>query len=361
MAVRRRRGKAWMYDFTIKGIRYRESIPEARTKKEAIEIETRRKEEAYSGKLGTSSAASGFVEYAEKVFLEWSKENKRSWTDDVYHIKMFRAYFGNKSFDEITPMLVEKFKRDRRNTPTKFGKPRALASVNREVELLSRIFNHAIGHRIVSANPCQGIRPYREDNQRTRYLSEDEEVSLLAALTGRRSHLSPIVVLAIHTGMRRGELLSREWAHVDFNLGIIRVTNTKNRRDRSIPMNDIVREELLGLAAAHGRLGPVFPSMKRRSALVEIKRGFAAARKEAGLHDLHFHDLRHTFGTRLAERGASAFDIAELMGHSDLRMTKRYTHATDRSLRRAVDSLVKKSGTNLSPEGVWPLAVNKGK
>jgi integrase len=362
MSVRRRRGKKWMYDFTIKGVRYRGIIEDARTQADAKAGEARERENIASGKPARAVGSGAFINYAEDVFLGWSKENKRSWTDDIYHVRTFKAYFGDKSFNDITPMLIEKFKRDRRNTPTKAGNPRALASVNREIQLLSKIFNQAITDGAAAVNPCASVKKYREDNARTRYVTEEEESRLVAALTGQRSHLRPIVLLAIHTGMRRGELLSRHWSHVDFNLGVIRVTNTKSGADRTVPMNQMVRTELVNLAEANGRVGPVFPSMKRKAALVEIKKAFAAARAEAGLSDVHFHDLRHTFGTRLAEKGASAFDIAELMGHSDLRMTKRYTHATSQSLRRAVDSLAENiPGTNLSPTYPEALAVNGGK
>jgi integrase len=98
-------------------------------------------------------------------------------------------------------------------------------------------------------------------------------------------------------------------------------------------------DDILALKSQSDARGPVFLSPRTGVGLVEIKKGFRAALKDAQIEDFHFHDLRHTFGTRVAERGAGAFEIAELLGHLDLRMTKRYTHATSRSLRRAVQSL----------------------
>ena len=85
-----------------------------------------------------------FVDYAEGPFLLWSQDNKRSWKDDRSRIKAFREYFGDKKFSEITPMVVEKYKRDRKNTLTRFGTIRSAATVNRELELMSVIFNRAI-------------------------------------------------------------------------------------------------------------------------------------------------------------------------------------------------------------------------
>jgi len=340
VSVRQRgKKKVWYYDFMIDGIRYKGRIRKARSKKSALDAEADIRQKIARGEPSETIGSAAFIGYAEDVFLPWSMDNKKTWQDDKYHIRTFRQYFGEKTFNEITPAQIEKFKRDRFKCPTKFGRPRTPASVNREVELLSKIFNLAIRDGVTAQNPCKGVRTYREDNERTRYLTEEEEARLLASFNGPREHLRPVVILAIYTGMRRGEILSREWRHIDFGLGVIRVTRTKTGRDRSIPMNEVVRAELLKLHAATGGVGPVFPSMKTGEALVEIKKGFAAARAAAGTPDLHFHDLRHTFGTRLAANGASPFTIAELLGHSDLRMTRRYTHATSQSLRAAVNSL----------------------
>ena len=143
----------------------------------------------------------------------------------------------------------------------------------------------------------------------------------MAQLTGRRKHLYPLVALALGTGMRRGELLNLSWPHVDFLRGVIHVVNTKTARDRIIPMSQRVREVLIEQRKTQkGDL--VFASRriaKRRAGegLVDVKKAFVAACEDAGIEDFHFHDLRHTFGTRLAEADCSEATIADLMGHSD--------------------------------------------
>ncbi|HEY6332736.1 MAG TPA: site-specific integrase [Blastocatellia bacterium] len=338
MAVRKR-GSVWWYDFMIQGIRYRARVPAAQSRHEALDAESVARREVFEGTYGKPKGSDVFIDYVDKVFLPWSKQNKRSWSDDVYHAETFRKFFGQKRFSDITPFLIEKFKSERRSTRTKLNQPRSPASVNREVELLSRVFSLAIRDGVAASNPCSQVQKYREDNQRTRYLGPEEEEALLAQLVGPRAHLRPVVILAIHTGMRRGEILSRAWAHVDFGRNVIHVTNTKSGRNRVVPMNEVVRSELLQLKGAGNPCGPIFVSMKTGAALVEIKKGFRAACDSALIEDMHFHDLRHTFGTRLGANGKDPFTIAELMGHADLRMTRRYTHATSRNLRDAVDSL----------------------
>jgi integrase len=135
--------------------------------------------------------------------------------------------------DEISPILMEKYKRDRRVSKTVRGAERAPSTVNRELELLSKIFSLAIDQGLAIHNPCQKVKRFREDNERNRYLSDQEEPRLLSVLTGARASLRPLVVLAIHTGMRRGELLSLRWANVDFERGLVHVMNSHREQTKS--------------------------------------------------------------------------------------------------------------------------------
>jgi hypothetical protein len=117
---KRGKGTHWHYYFRVRGVRYRGALPEARTKKQA--------------------------------------ENKRSWKGDQCYSEVLKDYFKGKSLCEITPLLVEKFKHERIKTPTKYGRARAEASVNREFEMLSRVFNLAIDFKNAEMNPCSRVR-----------------------------------------------------------------------------------------------------------------------------------------------------------------------------------------------------------
>ncbi|HSL54169.1 MAG TPA: site-specific integrase, partial [Pyrinomonadaceae bacterium] len=194
-----------------------------------------------------------------------------------------------------------------------------------------------------------------------RYLSADEETRLMSQLTGRRKHLYPLVALALGTGMRRGELLNLSWPHVDFLRGVIHVVNTKTARDRIIPMSQRVREVLIEQRKTQkGDL--VFASRriaKRRAGegLVDVKKAFVAACIDAGIEDFHFHDLRHTFATRLGDAGCNATTIARLLGHSNIQMSMWYTHASDDSLRSAVEHAATKMPQTLK-QPLTRVAVN---
>jgi integrase len=139
--------------------------------------------------------------------------------------------------------------------------------------------------------------------------------------------------------MRRGEIFNLKWFDVDFGRDLIRVQESKSNKPRMVPMNETVRTLISGLA----KTAPyVFPSPKTGGRLNNIKRSFCKAVNDAGIENFRFHDLRHTFSSRAADNGADAFTLMKILGHSDIRMTARYTHATDAAIRRAVDGLDKK-------------------
>lgn len=143
-------------------------------------------------------------------------------------------------------------------------------------------------------------------------------------------------------GMRFGEIASLRWQEVDFSRRTIHVIQTKTAKNRVIPMNhkvpDLLQEQRRRLALKKHKSDLVFPSWKSGGRLTKLN-SFKETCAEQGIENFHFHDLRHTFASRLAEANVNAFTIAELLGHKSLDMTKRYTHATDKRKREAVDTI----------------------
>lgn len=340
MAVRKR-GDVWHLDVKIDGIRYRHACPAATNKKQALQAEAKLRQEIFEGKYNPRKEVVRFADFMDQTYLPWSKANKKSWQGEVWRIRMLKRYFGKKYLHNITPAEVEQFKTARRNGITCRGQQRSKASVQRELELLSGIFTMALHHDLVEANPLRKVRKFKLDNQRVRYLTAEEELRLMQALDGRPGYLRPIVIVALNTGMRRGEILSLEWKQVDFAQNNLIVTKTKTDRLRYLPMNDRVREALLALRAASAPDNPyVFASPKKPgTALGEIKKGFKRLLREAQIEDFHFHDFRHTAATRLAETGADAYLIAEILGHANVQMSFRYTHMTNQRKRQALATL----------------------
>lgn len=237
---------------------------------------------------------------------------------------------------EIDHQMIEEFKIERMKSITRYGRTRKPASVNRELAILSGIFRMAVDYHEIKYNPCRKMESLPENNQRTRHLSFEEEDRLFAKLTGEREYLRPLVTVAIYAGPRRGELLNLRWLNVDFGLNLINFTETKTNRDRSVPMEPIVREALLELSEQAGNAEFVFTNPDTGTRFTDIKKSFSAACREAGITNFTFHDLRHTFGTRLADAGVDVVKIKELMGHASIVTTMRYIHATDQGKRAAI-------------------------
>ena len=152
-------------------------------------------------------------------------------------------------------------------------------------------------------------------------------------MTDEREYLQPLVTVAIYAGPRRGELLKLRWANVDFDLNTITFKETKTNKDRSVPMEPIVRTALLELREKAGDAEYVFVNPDTGTRYTDVKKSFSAACRTAGITDFRFHDLRHTFGTRLADAGVDVVKIKELMGHASIVTTMRYIHATDQGKR----------------------------
>jgi integrase len=339
MTVRNRgagKQKRWYYDFMIRGKRYKGAIPEARTKDEATQAENKIKKDVYDGKYGVFSGDKDFTEFTKKEYLSWSRRNSKWAQNDIPTVDMICEFFDKKTFREITPMVIKQFKEFRQDSKTKKDMDRAPATVNREMAILSKILSLAVENGIIEHNPCSGVTNLylRLNNERIRYLTEEEEKRLMKALD-ENSLVKNIVITAIHTGLRRGEIFSLKWEDVDLNHKLIKALD-KNGEYKYIPIG----KTILALFESLPRTSEwIFPSPRTGGRLTDIKKGFRKACDDAGIKNFRFHDLRHTTATRLGEKDFGLPIIGSVLGHRDPRSTKRYTHITDRAKRRAIDSL----------------------
>jgi|SRR5262245_11526177 len=272
-----------------------------------------------------------FRRFVETTYLPWSKLNKRSYSTDKSGCKVLLEVFGDKPIKEIDPFSIEKFKQSQAVLENKWGRVFAPASVNRLLMLLSRIFSLGMEQFILQMNPCLTVKSLRTDNKRKRYMTFDEQDRLLAVCVGRRAHLRDIILVAVNTGLRLSELLRLHAWQIDLDRNQLWATNTKNAKDRAIPLNDEVIEVLTRLKEANPET-PLFP-------YTSVKKAWLNACEKAGIENLRFHDLRRTFATRLAEGGADVFTIKALLGHATINMAAEYTQATDQGKREAVANI----------------------
>jgi integrase len=200
----------------------------------------------------------------------------------------------------------------------------------------------AVRQKYLRENPCIQVARLKTPEGACRYLLPDEETALMAELERERPFLKPLVRLAIWTGLRQCELLALTKTSVDFSRNRLYVSNPKwlndPRRTRGVPMSTEAREILLQLInEAKGEF--LFTSDRTGEPLTRggMDSAFRRACARAGVPDLKFHSLRHTFGTRLGDKNVTLEKIAHLMGHSDITMTRRYVHPTDDALQNAVE------------------------
>lgn len=284
-------------------------------------------------------------------------DDYRKWLSDAGralekgHGSWKRLYdtFGDKSAETLLPQEIETFK---------LGLCQTLrpASVNRLLQLLRAAYNRAIRNEKIEHYPFRAVTLLKENNTRIRYLTDEEEQRLLVALP---EYLRPLIVTAIHTGMRRGELLALGWPDVDFVSKTITVRRSKSGYGRFIPMNDVVFKTLGRLclersqeSSGNGNTpkaadGLVFTA-REGGYLQNLNRYWYKALRKAGLKDFHFHDLRHTFASRLVMRAVDLYTVQTLLGHRTAAMVQRYAHLSPEHLRKAVERLTPPQGSAVS-------------
>ena len=211
-----KRGTHWHYRFRLRGVRYRGALPEARTKFQAEQAEIRLKQNVFEGKFGRlETGTMKGSDFIDEIYMPWAESNKKSWKNDKYSKEVLKKFFGNKQLREIQPLEIEKFKTKRLATKTKHDTERAPASVNREFEMLSRIFTLAISLGKADFNPCSHVEKFQLDNERYRYLEPEEESTLMSKLIDTRRHLVDMVILALGLGLRKREQLNLRRDQVD--------------------------------------------------------------------------------------------------------------------------------------------------
>ena len=339
----------WVVEFSLRGHYVKKAIPEARTRKQAEQVETQIKQAIFDSKYNRASAITRFTDFVNGVFLPWARENKRSWEDDEQRVEKVKEFFGQRAIRDITPMLIEKFKSELRKSDSRYKRPFSPATVNRYPQVLSRVLSMAYENGILDGNPMSRVKRLREPEPRERYLNQyadGEEKRLMKSLAVYGEHVVALAELDLEVGMRLGELLNARWADVDEVNKCISITQTKNDKPRLVPLTGRGREILKRLRQDAPDEELIFDQRRTGRKRRQLMVCFKQAVKAAGLKDFHFHDLRHTFATRLRAANVHEYDIADLLGHSttpndtrNTKVTRGYAHSVPKRLRDAVDSL----------------------
>jgi integrase len=263
---------------------------------------------------------------------------KRSGRSQRAQLLFWQRELGALTLADLTPAMIADGRDRLARGETPSGKPATPATQVRYLAALSHAFTVAVREwGWLDDNPVRKVRRPTEPGGRVRFLSEEERTALLGACKKSRNPLlHPLVVLALATGARLGELLSLRWSDVDLARGVARLARTKNGEPRTLSLTGHALALLAARAAEHGGdTSFVFPSGHGRTPAT-LRKPWEAALVEAKIENFRFHDLRHTAASYLAMTGATPTDIAAVLGHKTLAMVKRYTHLSDRHVRDVV-------------------------
>ena len=300
-------------------------------------------------------------DYTDTAVADFGPKEKAT---RVRQLAWWSKQFSGLSLAEITPDRISRA-RDKLSADTfTRGKPqkdkrtgeliapkrykRTGATANRYIATLSHLFSFAVKERrLLERNPVSDISRKKEPRGRTRFLSDEERTALLdACAKSEWPALHTLVLLAITTGARKGELIGLNWGDVDLKKGRALVRETKNDEQRTLPLAgkalDALRELKLQNSA---RSEWVFAHPSGLPGPYEyFDAHWYAGLEAAGISDFHFHDLRHTTASMLAAQGASLLEIADVLGHKTLAMVKRYSHLVVDHKAKVIEKMITAKG-----------------
>ncbi|NUO09815.1 MAG: site-specific integrase [Candidatus Brocadia sp.] len=345
-----KRGLVWWMRFTYNGQQVRKST-ETTDKKLAEKIYCKVKHDIVAGKWFDAHEGSQrtFLELAEKYEYQVFRELK-SWRYSISYLNQLKDFFGKYKLSEITPALIDDFKQMRKKQGVK------PATINRQFKILRRMLNLARKRwQWIKETPTIEMEQ-NADTKRVRHLSFDEFNKLLNCCEG---WLRDIVIVAAWTGLRRGNILNSKWNQVDLRAKVITLNGkeTKNSEDLRIPMANPAYDVFYAAMEKNDSKNPYvfYDNNGMPFKAGRIRLNFKKALKCAEIEDFRFHDLRHCFASWHRQSGVDLDTLAELMGHKDTRMTRRYAHITPVHLRKAVELLEKsysEYSTNLAQSNV---------
>lgn len=301
--------------------------------------------------------------FLKKEYEPWAKLNLKSSEQTCRRIRSSFSRLLDKPIGGFAPFLVDKWRLERQK------EKKSVATINRDIATLKAALTKAVEWGFIPTNPLRTVRLAREDHlRRVRYLSPAEEEALLSALDGREEllrvkrkkynkwrqergyrlypsldglpfadYLKPMVILSMHTGLRRGELFNLKWSDIDFARRNLTIDGfkAKSGRTRHIPLNEDAMDTLRKWRDQTGAEGLVFSSKKGKR-FDNIQKAWTAVLEKAKITDFRWHDLRHDFASRLVMNGVDLNTVRELLGHSDIKMTLRYAHLAPEHKAKAV-------------------------
>ncbi len=265
--------------------------------------------------------------------------------DRARHLAWWEQRAGSLTLADISARFINEQLQALAVEPTRKGTPRAAQTVQHYRIAITHLLNIAASQwELIAESPAPKIKKIKVQNERTRYLTDDELPRLLESVKGH-ADLALFVYLALSTGARAGELLGLEWNQIDMQRRVItlRAGETKNKDARILPL---VEPALSMLRQRVRRLDTplVFPGHRNPAQPANLRKPWVAALQAANIEGFRIHDLRHTAASWLVQQGVSLIAVAALLGHRTMQMTKRYSHLAPEHLQEVAAKLSGKLG-----------------
>lgn len=346
MSVYQKKNGKWYCRGQVNDQRYHKLCDGAKTEKEAIALEDGIRYQLRQVQLGLVKKEEEkktvyTVEFMCKKYLEYSKANKATYDKDITHTDFFKLYFGEKTdILSIKPLDVENMRLELKTHNGRKERKLSDATVNRYFSSLQRAYNVLIENEYIDYNPCNKVKKYVEDNIRNVVLPIDKQAKFLKLLPSDIHRI--IVLVALHTGLRKNNVLrlQKSQVHINGKKKFIKIEKTlnKGKKELIIPLNSLIYK--LIVPYYNNTNDYLFLNKQTGEPYTRMDKAIRTAGKGVGIEDLHFHDLRRSFGTRLIEQGASLRVIQDLLGHSSISTTQRYLSITASEKEAALELLV---------------------
>jgi integrase len=302
-------------------------------KSDAISLYMNRKGQVTKGEKIPRQKGHGLKvgDLCDAVLLWYKEQGRKSYRSFAQRIAVIDRELGGRVAEVLTVEAIDEWL-----TGHSEWSP---ATKNRYKSVLSRAYQLALQRGKVPSNPARLVDPRPEKTKRVRWLKPEEEKRLRTAILKLSPKQLPAFDVALHTGMRQGEQFTMKWHSVDFERRTIYLAETKNGKHREIPMNKTCFAALQELHQNHTKDGGVFPSSRYTSSIRDPKKWWLAALEVAKVKEFRWHDLRHTFISRLVMKGVDLRTVQELSGHQDLNMLSRYAHLAPAHNLNAIEKL----------------------
>ncbi|PCI38780.1 MAG: recombinase [Thiotrichales bacterium] len=307
-----------------------------------------------------------FKQFINKEYACWNEQHNKSAKEIIRSLRSnFFKVCGNHALNQVKNIHIEKW----RTNKLKDG--RKPSTVNRAIGYLKTALSKAVEWEFLPTHPLTKIKALKENNECVRYLNKEESKRIREAIdqreqklkTARKSfnlwrkkrgygllpeisdtafadYLKPMLLLAMNTGMRRGEIFNLTWNKINFDRKFLTIPNPKNNKARHIPLNHTTMSVLQTWQKQSKKSGLVFTN-KDGDRFNNITKSWKSLLNLAQITNFRFHDLRHDFASKLVMAGVDLNTVRELLGHSDIKMTLRYAHLAPEHKANAVAKLDK--------------------